>query len=131
MRSAGQPDLHFVADNARFVLRYANRGILYQRSGRHVELPSVPWTRDDAAENDAVGQRSSSVQAQIIDGEVPAVEVEEADPSLVDRHLAARAGRNVANAGDRDERAILRTMHARSACVTTRACRSRVHFACI
>ena len=129
--SVRQPDLHVLADDARVVLRHPHHRILNERSRRHIELPSVPWARDDAAVKDAVGERSTPVQAQIVDGEVLAVEVEEADPSLVDGHLAARTGRNVADAGDRDERAIFRTMHARSAFETTGARRSRVRFACI
>src|SRR5262245_40415549 len=101
--SVDQPHLNIVTDDPGLVMRDADTRILDQRAGADVELPSVPWARDDAVANDAIGQRPAAMEAHIVDRVERAADVEERDPALVDGHLARLARRELVHSGHGDE----------------------------
>jgi four helix bundle protein len=98
-----QSHLNLVAHDPRLVPRDADARILNHRARRDVVLPPVPRARDDAAGDRSFGKRTAAVQADVVDGMEGAVEIEERNPAIADGDLAALAGRNVADARDRDE----------------------------
>jgi hypothetical protein len=102
-RSIRQPHLNLIRDDARLVTRHANRRILHQRTGRHIELPAVPRARDDGSPYRSLAQRAAAVEAEVVDGVIDAVDIEEADPAPVDVHLPCTARWNLADTRDCDE----------------------------
>ena len=98
-----ESDLDLVALYARLVNGDAHGGILHQHSSRDVELPAVPRTGDDALAEHAFGKRASAVQAHRVDRVVSPGDVEQRDPSPVDRHLPSGLEGQFVNASDGDE----------------------------